>query len=105
MTSKPLQEDIDDREVEFGSFELFQSRGGARGLGDLEMVDPQHDADHRAHVGLVVNHKNAGHGGLPIRFRSIKGGYSGQPYFRFPDRLRHMQPLAEACGTAKQRSS
>jgi hypothetical protein len=27
------------------------------------MVDPQHDGDHRAHVGLVVDDENAGHGG------------------------------------------
>jgi hypothetical protein len=25
------------------------------------MVDPQHDGDHRANVGLVVNNEDAGH--------------------------------------------
>ena len=33
-------------------------RLGAVGLDDLEMVHPQHDADHCADVGLVVYHKN-----------------------------------------------
>ena len=56
-----LQEDIDDREVELGFFERLQSGRGAFGFDDLEMIDPQHDANHRAHIGLVVDHKNTGH--------------------------------------------
>ena len=45
----------------------LQCRRGAGGLDDFEMVDPQHDGDHRAHIGLIVNNKNAGHQSLPAR--------------------------------------
>ena len=46
-----LQEDIDDREVELGALEFLQSSLGAGGFDDLEMMDAQHDADHRTHIG------------------------------------------------------
>ncbi len=68
MRSKPLvalQEDIDDREIEARIFERLQSGRGTVGLDDLEMMHPQHDADHRAYIGLVVNNENAGHSTAP----------------------------------------
>jgi hypothetical protein len=63
IRSEPLvlQEDIDDREIEALLLERLQRRHSTGGLDNLEMVDPQHDGDHRANVGLVVNNKNAGH--------------------------------------------
>ena len=46
-------------------FELLQSGRAAGGFDDLEMMDPQHDGDHRADIGLVVNDENAGHRRTP----------------------------------------
>jgi two-component sensor histidine kinase/CheY-like chemotaxis protein len=62
-----LQEDVDDRKIEAPLFERFQCRRSGRGLDDLELVDAQHERNHRAHAGLVVNHKNTGHRELPDR--------------------------------------
>ena len=70
MTSKTagsLQEDIDDRQIDFRVFELLQSGRAARGFNDLETVDPEHDGDHPALIRLVVDDKNAGHERLPDR--------------------------------------
>ena len=39
----------------------FNPGRGGGGLDDFEMVDAQHDGNHRAHIGLVVNNENAGH--------------------------------------------
>jgi hypothetical protein len=55
------QEDIDNGEIETGILERPQCDRSTAGLDDFEMVDPQHDADHRAHIGLVVDNENAGH--------------------------------------------
>ena len=42
------------------ALEFVQSNLGAGGFDDLEMMDAQHDADHRAHIGLVIDHENTG---------------------------------------------
>ena len=55
-----LQENIDDREIETGFLERLQSGGGAGGFDDFEMVDPQHDCDHRPNIGLVVDRQERG---------------------------------------------
>src|ERR1700712_5235409 len=55
--------------------ECLQSRFGGCGFDDFEMVDPQHDRDHRPHIGLVVNDKNTGHEknlGLVVRQPMVK---------------------------------
>ena len=68
MRSKPL---VPCRKIstiarsKLGIFKRLQSGRGAVGLDDLEMMHPQHDADHRANVGLVVDNKNAGHDTRP----------------------------------------
>src|SRR6202000_3325867 len=59
-----LQENVDDRGIEVAFAEGLQSRLGAVGFGHLETVDPQHHANHRANVFLVVNYENAAHQAL-----------------------------------------
>jgi len=49
------------REIDAGSHECLQSGRGSGGLDDFVMVDAQHDGNHRAHIGLVVDNENAGH--------------------------------------------
>jgi hypothetical protein len=57
-----------DRKIEPEASNSFGPCRCARGLGGLEMIDTQHQADRRARVGSDVDHENAGHGSLPVLF-------------------------------------
>src|SRR6266576_2970115 len=71
-TAGILQKDIDDHDVE-GLIPRTSSSPPPRfRLDHLEMFDPQHHADHRAPVSLIVNNENAGHWALPATTAKLR---------------------------------
>jgi len=87
-----LQENIDDRQLEFGSFELLQRCRGACRFNHLKMIDPQRDGDHRAYIRLIVDHENAGqrtaHGMASVSL-IVKPGVWGKPLEIIPHRRKN----------------
>src|ERR1700761_1397425 len=96
-TVRSLQKNVDDRQVELGSFELFQPRRGVARFNYVKMIDPQHDGDHRAYIRLVVDHENAGqstaHGIAPVSLQSnlrFRAALWTLSYIAVKTRLRHL---------------
>ncbi|MEH2590899.1 hypothetical protein V1273_004738 [Bradyrhizobium sp. AZCC 1721] len=82
-----LQKDVDDRKVEARIFEQLQCGCGAVCLDDFKTMDTQHDRNHRADVGLIVNNKHAGHRSLPGRSHELTTrirGFGGSAVFIRP---------------------